>query len=351
MIDTVRFKIPLNDNIYNKIRRFSHETTKRNNLDGSVYFRVINDNIHLGSYDRKVNLFVYEESNLYLEFSLPKYLLGNNVYLLYVDYAQIVCEKLHKELVTRYGEFPAPNNWEIVRLDLCYAWKFQNNAVADTVLSILRSYKFPRKKLHTYDTSFMYVGTEYSIKFYLKQDEYYKHDFKELIKNPNLLDYAYEIMNVSDGVLRFEITYRDKAIKRYFPKDNSRIITIFDLDCDKIEANLGKMLDKFLKDATPEFMTPTEVIQQLLQHYNKTKAIQLYQFYVLYHSEDKSARDLLNECYSRITVYKNLKALAKAKIGLPRKDLNFDIDLSIPSDYVVNPKNAVSAVADQQRSK
>lgn len=345
MIDTIRFRIKIPEDIYRKIREKAVEITKHDNGNGTTYFNILHSNISVGSYSRKINIFVSDQDTLFLEFSIPKYYYGHNIFLLYPDKIQPCIDKIFRELVEYFGDFPNPIEWFIERLDLCYAWKLPSQETAQDILDVLRSYPFPRKKMSFYDTSLMAVGSTYSIKFYLKHPEFYKHDFKEILKNQSLMEYAHDLLNISEGVLRFEVTLRSKALYKYFPKRLFEKITVQDLDSDIIAAILENIYKKFVKGIKPKLMTPTEVYQTLKKVYNPNKARILWEFYMIYHASDPNISEVLRKSYSRIAIYKNLRDLAKAKVGIPRKDINFDIDLSIPSDYCINPNNAIPAQA------
>ena len=186
--------------IENKNRSIA--TSKVDNNKDHLIFRVYRTDLQLGSYDRNINLFVSESrpNFCFLEFSIPKYYYGNNVYLFYPssDF-QHVLELVENDLIKYFGDFPPIKTWDIFRLDLCYAWKFLDQKTSENVLEVLRSYAFSRKKSHNYDTSIMMTGSTYSVKWYLKKPEYYYHDFLQLL-HQHKENYAYEIANVSEGV-------------------------------------------------------------------------------------------------------------------------------------------------------
>lgn len=326
MIDTIRFRIELSQVQYDRIRRKSTELAKRDNTNDRMIFRVLREDIPLGSYDRRVNLFVNDDLQCFLEFSVPKFVNGHNVYLISAESVPAHLETLYKKLVKYFGDFPPTVFWEIMRIDLCYAWKLRNHAVAVKLMEALQKLEVPRKKKAVYATSVMFHAPTMSIKFYLKDDEFYAHDFKEL-KRMGLTEFAYQMYERSQGVVRFEITIRKQHLNKIFadrPIYSSKT-------CEKI---LSKYLHDVLRGQN-EATTLDVVAERLMDTYKRQKAYHLYSFYRLYYGEPQG-RAKLKRYISRQQIWRHLKDLEKAKVGLVVDSLATDFDISVPSDYVVN---------------
>jgi len=333
MIDTMRFKIPLSREEIMELARKSVETRRRDHETGQELLRFYKKEVNLGSYDRKVNLIFSEGYPLYLEFSLPKYYYGHNVYLLYPSKIKKVLSMVHRNLSDFFGSFPNVDSWLVQRLDLCYSWKFLNEEQAETVLSVLRSFSIGRKDTVNYESSVMWKGTDWSAKYYLKSPEFYVHDFRQLHRNNRYFDLAYNLLETSKGVLRFEVTLRKAQLERDFLKRN---IYVSDLTDVKIKELLDKYFKKTIKNRSGDFMTSCEVVDLLSKAYTPVKAMHLWQFYEAYHDSNPEKRKLLKSKFDRTTIWRYLSDLTKAGVGLPTGSVFKEFSLTIPSDYAVN---------------
>lgn len=137
MIDTTGWKIKVSSEQIRKIRRRSKETSKYDHDSDTSIFKFINDNIYVGSYDSNITLKCNGEDEVYIEFSVPKQYLGNNVELLYPSQLEQALAGVHKSLVDRFGDFPHYMNWYAQRLDLCYSWRLasQDEAAESLIFS------------------------------------------------------------------------------------------------------------------------------------------------------------------------------------------------------------------------
>lgn len=329
MIDTLRYRFELTQNQYDRVRRKAVELEQRDNSTDRTIFRVLREDLPLGSYDRRVNLFINDDRMCFLEFSAPKYAIGHNVFLLPPEEIPELLEKLCDKLVKLFGDFPRPIFWELMRVDLCYAWKLRNHDVAAKVLSVLQKLEVPRKKKAVYASSVMFLGHTMSLKFYLKDDEFYAHDFKEF-KKMGLNELAYNTYQIAQGVIRFEITIRKKHLNSIFPEGK-----IFDTKtCEHV-------LRRYLKQVIGckgEAMTLDAVAERLLERYGKTMGFHLYAFYRTYY-EEFNGKSKLKSLLSRSQEYRNRQRLKQAGVGISTSALDLkptDFDLSIPSIDVVN---------------
>jgi len=330
MIDTVRFRIKIRESVYKAIQKKSVDFTKYDNTSGIEIFRISKNEVPLGSFDRKVSIFLPDEDQCFLEFSVPKFINGQNVYLINFDDFKWAIDKVYKLLFNFFGDFEEVKYWEVMRLDLCYAWKFQDELQAGYMLELLQSFNFSRKKKSIYDTSVMYIGQNYSLKFYLKYPEFYKHDFR-ILRDFGHLDLAYKMLDVSRGVLRFEATLRRKYLTYHL---HLKKIYIEDLNNDKLWSILKNIFSKYMGGFNLKYKQKSEIKQILLSYYGKPKGRRLYMFYVFLVTEGKRTS---KQFYSPSTVYQYMRELKEAQIPLTFEELkNYDMDLSIPSKYAVN---------------
>jgi II/X family phage/plasmid replication protein len=351
MIDTIRFRIKLDKDQFNSIIKKSVETSKIDNSSQTLKFRVYNTNIELGSFDRNINIFCSDSNPdfAFLELSIPKFYYGQNVSLFYCNDLESVLRNIKDDLERYFGIFPDIQYWEIMRIDICYAWKFLSQDIAERVLELIRSYKMTKKKIYNYDSSIFQKGSTYSIKWYLKKPEFYYHDFPYLLKKYKE-SYAYEIANFSEGVLRFEVTMRHIHLQRVLGKQQ---ILYTDITDDLCFALLEKYFIKFFKGKIPKFMNNQTVLNKLIIRYPPQKVLKdgrvkysrvaliAYEYYLTINAMDALEKKKYLELKSKKTIYRLDNQLRQAGVGLPNeKNLHLsEFDFSIPSPYAVNQAN------------
>lgn len=336
MIDTIRFKIPLSERQYNLIKKKSVELKETDNTTQKINFQLIKFNELVGSFSRNISIFLDSTDFLFLEFSLPKQIMGHNVFLLSTHNLQDNLETVQNSLVKVFSDFPAVFYWEYQRIDFCYAWKMLDDLAARSTVAILQSLEFPRKKTYKYDSSVMFLGKTYSLKFYMKHEEFFTHDFKELRKlGKKQMEFAYEILQISSGVLRFEVTCRKAQLYQLFDLVSPQPLYLTDLlTDDKIISILNHFLQPLLKMKSNEVTTKQEAADKLLRFYTPTKALRLYQFMSLFYSTNSTDKMMLRDI-ERTARWRYLRDLKKAHVGIPI-DVPGSVPLLIPSDYVVN---------------
>ena len=328
MIDTVKFEIPTNAHLLETVKSLSVERSSIDHNQQRILFQNYSTALQLGSYNRDL-VFFYRSSTdkLYLEFSLPKFHTGHNVYLMYPRDLSEALPEVYSCLSEYLSELPRLSTWKVKRLDVCYVWKLISQESASRVMHSLQACEYPRHKLHKYDTSLMTIGSSYSTKFYLKQPEYYKHDFTILkALDP---DMAHRLFLISEGVLRFEVTMRSKCIEQNF--GDLYATDLYELDYVSI---LNTYMKKILPNQDSAFTDKQTALERLQATYKKAKALRLFQFWSLYYMGDEYDRIIIKQMISRVMIYRNKSDLRKAGVGLPLAD---EIPtLSIPSRYSVN---------------
>ena len=148
-----------------------------------------------------------------MELSLPKFWYRHNIWLLY-DFSKAL-DKLKELLETQLEiKFIYWMEWEIFRLDVCYAWKCPNQDISQSLLNSLKKLNYPKKQKVVYEESITFLGATYSIKFYLKYPEFMKHDYKILKKQNIGRDNLRKLQNEALGVIRCETTLRRQYLKK-----------------------------------------------------------------------------------------------------------------------------------------
>lgn len=301
MIDTIRLRTkllkPCNNDSFLQI-----SAVKENNIK----YKIFRDQINVGSYSYNINIFINSLDFLFVEFSVPKLLFGNNIDLAFFSDILKTLRKVEKTL-SDYLTLKDCTVWEVMRLDLCRYIK-SDNPYRD--IHMFQMLDYPRQKKYIYDTSVMFVGRSYSSKFYIKEDEYFKHDFKEISKYD--LSLAYNILAKSKNKIRFEVGYRSQALKQILGLQCVTIQDILDKELD-LRQHFYKIYTKLYGDIDPKRMEQNSLLELLQQQYKPKRALQLYQFYVLYYSDDFNKK-IIKENYSRSQIYRNLKAIKKAII-------------------------------------
>lgn len=333
MIDTTKWRVTLTENQFNQITKLSREYSGYDNEKQVQIFRSINKDFSIGSYSNNISIKCFEDFSASLEFSVPKQHGGNNVELLYPSQLEQALAGVHRRLVDHLGDFPPYKEWQLDRLDLCYGWRYHSQAAAEEVLKIIKTFDYPRKSKYLYKESVIWRGRKLSIKFYLKRNEFLKHDFSKL-KRERYQDFAYKVLELSNGVLRYEITIRKEALCYLFEKKR---VTYIDLLSNSF---LERILDQYLKGLTLNLdrtvMQDKDVVRVLKESYSKQKAMRLFTFYKLYSSPKLNHRQILKDHYHPSTIWRNKRDIALANVGLPSsKPVIFDLD--IPSKLVVNP--------------
>jgi hypothetical protein len=201
-----------------------------------------------------------------IEFSLPKYWYGHNVHLLYnfMRALEAIKEGLEAlfQLKTR-AKLPEPHQWNLYRLDVCYAWRFPNEHTAGQYLDSLKHLTYPGRKPDIFPTGILFKGTTYSLKFYLKHPEFKLHDRKELLKSKAAIEWIDHLEAISEGVLRVEATLRRKYLKA------KGLLTV---------ASLLEPIHEFHWDAEvskAEGFDPRTAMLLILEHWEQVNGIDL----------------------------------------------------------------------------
>lgn len=338
MIDTIRFQIPVNQDLFDQVRSKSEEVLKYNHESKIVISRYWRTNVSVGSYSKDISIFLSlnHPTKLFLEFSVPKYYFGHNLFMVYPTQLWSILDNFYTELQKFFPSFPHYEKWLVKRLDICYSWKFSSQDHASDILDIIRSFDFPRKRVHRYDTSVMYIGSSYSVKWYLKEPEFYAHDFNFLKKHD--IESAYKYLTFASGILRFEVTMRPPALKQHFGY-KTLFLTDF-INTEKIESLLNYFLKKSLPFNNDTFTTTKEAIAIIKENsHTSSQFSRLLTYYLAIQSPDPQISREVKASLSRSQVYRNNRYLKQWGIGINSADTTKKVDLDglkIPSSLATS---------------
>lgn len=335
MIDTIKFFIPISnyhDLIY--LRTSFTQFKKEDLSNGKIQFEFYTQNVELGSFSRSIAIRMCDNpQGFFLEYSLPKYAKGNNVEMIYAHSVYYLVEELFIELNKKIKyKFPHFSKWEIYKLDICYNWYLENELQAKNCMSFIQRIDYPRKQKYVYDTSVMYKGVSYTIKFYLKGAEFYKHDFKALENNR-----AIEIYEHAKKILRFEVSLKRQQVKDLFGYNK---VCIFHIINDDLILEFLKyyLEDKVFKYINKKSSTDFEVEKILFSNFSMRKATMLYMFYKNYYFDTSIRQKIINGGLSRKTIWTYKTDLKKVGIGFDFSDDN--INESVLDQLVIPSKNS-----------
>lgn len=314
MIDTLKLLIPIKDSslitqLEGNLTRFRKEDLKK----GTTIFEFHSSSVKLGSYER--NVAVRSSQNpvgLFVECSFAKYAKGNNVEMIYPHDLPAIADRLYAELC-EYLDCPLPpiSTWPIYRLDVCYNWLLDSEDEAQYAMDFIQRIDYPRKKKHQWDTSVMYQGTAYNVKFYMKGTEFLKHDFKEISElNP---DRAYFIQQWAKRILRYEVGLRRVYLEQFL---GLKKVCIPDISDDQIILDtLQHFLDKVFKYINAKTTETAEVREILRRNFSKTKALRLFQFHQEFYFDPEMKAMYLSGGLDRSTIYRYKTDLKRVGIG------------------------------------
>lgn len=274
--------------------------------DGSYVIHNCYFPVNLPSYDRNINILLYPDkspNHIYIELSLPKAIFKNNILTpTREQYKQVVSE-IHSTLSSKIGKIPPTTLWVIQRLDLAVQWQYEDATTLKSVLNVLKQFGDTNYPTGTYKSK--------TTKFYLKNPEYLKHDYKWLYaQDPKMAD---NLSKVSEGLLRFEVCLRGKVIFNSFNcMDWDTIINSSDTVFDEI---IRRKLLSFYNYLEPVMMTPEEAFSILARKYSQEMAIKLIGYMRIRDGNNPDKKETL-KVFSRQQRSKWNILLRKAKVGI-----------------------------------
>lgn len=331
MIDTIKFKIKVSDEF---VLRFVQSAISRVTYDhqqNMMLFSLHTTSKNFSSYEYNVNLTVVEFTNtLYVEYSIPKYVLGHNVHTVSLDLAIDSFYDLRSNIIKEFADVPDVSEWVVFRLDLCYAWKYYSDELAKQFLQALSYRKYKKYTPYKYETSFMLKGATLTHKFYLKKPEFFVHDYKIIKKSDE--EKGDGLLNYADGVLRYEITLRKKALERLFEVEKLRVHHLSESLCIQL---LKLYFDDIVREMSAENISDFSVIEKLRHKFSPklVRSVYLYWSYIQRSTEQVQA--LLPTIFDRATAYRYDKYLRDLKIPKYATPDPKTYQFCIPSVYAV----------------
>lgn len=174
----------------------------------------------------------YNPIRNYLEFnfSIPKMIFSTNVFQFLSRYDYSVSnnwkmlQNFLNDFIKDYLGSITLMDLELNRIDFCFNQFFNTKTDAlnylDQQKNLLAKYApSSGNNFRSYDTSLMYVTKRYSFKIYHKGTEFKKHDLKQINKLlPDKISYqtVNKLNEVSEYILRYEMTFRNKMISYLF---------------------------------------------------------------------------------------------------------------------------------------
>lgn len=333
MIDTVKFRFPIDKEAYQILLDNSDVHTGFNFKTKINQYVIIKTTIKVGSYVsekiiRVPRQFVSGVVNYAeIELSMPKFLHGHNVFMIHVSSLINLARHLANDLYTELKLKTDVLTWEIQRIDLCYNWKLKNKEQLKTYLKIFQNLDYARKKKYTYDTSAMYKGSAYTVKIYSKYEEYLAHDYKNLSKINE--EYAMEILETAESVLRFEVTIKKPHFPTVFGKHT---LHIEDITEDVVLKTLNIYLTKLLRVNNTSIAENDSNYNKLINTFGEVKGRDLFQKLCMWVSDEPTYKESFNS-YSYPNRYKFFQSLKRANVSLSGKITDETVSLAIPSEY------------------
>ena len=231
--------------LYDDSSKYMEKFIYRSSLQASSHYKVI----------FMVNIF---KDLIQFSFSIPKYFYGHNIAQNVLNVNEVNFSMLDSsidyaidngfERLNRYiyqffdNEFPGVkidySHLELKRLDFCYNQIFKSKSDAFEYLELQRQLKKKNlrddtTKSNNYSTSIMYYNKDYSVKIYHKGSEFAKNDKYELnqINRSSNIKFDTEyLQEISDKILRYEITIRPSYMsyifnQKLFRKDSKQFQT------------------------------------------------------------------------------------------------------------------------------
>jgi hypothetical protein len=167
-----------------------------------------------------------DKAFLEIEFSLPKYFFGTNVFQLLGVPANsseanfhMLLKAIKRVFNDKFNKLPKDSDVEIFRLDMCYNQFFKTKQDAIDYLSMGRDWmkRYCEGKnmrlVDSHDTTWTILTERYSFKCYHKGTEFHKKDYKKLVENMSKHNYNLnQLQGIADCILRYEITYRHSML-------------------------------------------------------------------------------------------------------------------------------------------
>lgn len=289
LIDTVCFLTPKIPQFYiNKIKTKLKLYMCTDCESGEIIYSFSTGAV-LGSFDSSINIKINLDNSIKLTCSIHKIILGYNI--AYGSDNLILLANCLKKILLKTLEvkFPDVLIWELLRIDYTLTFNLGSQENVESYINSLRmTASYARRETDGKDNQGVWLnGATTVIKFYNKQREFIKHDYKK-IKTVAGLTTADNLIDLSNGLLRVEVSIFSRKIKQLFPKTKYR-----------------KQLRKEYKKAVSEYGIQHPYCQAfdklfgknkvLLKDFKIDKVIKLWESEVLKVCKDKQNVVLVNK--------------------------------------------------------
>lgn len=358
MIDTVKFKIPLTPLILAAITRKPKTVINSPEYGMKIFTALtvppLNNTLSVfKDYEPKFKDKLKDPHGIYfyLEGSLPKLEYGENINLLYPSQVVPLLRRIEIALIDQYGDVPHWELWEVQRIDICYAWKFSHREEAMRVLEFLKTLEYKGKNKYEHKTSLSFGSRTFNPKFYLKEPEFKRYGYKELVAD-NREYYAKQVEELSKGVLRYEVRVNKPHFITLFKKKNMYGKDLVGLDTQWYYQLLNEKLFELLRNNNSFSISDEQAIITLMDSYKKQKADRLFLLWKVFYLQESHIKKLIKKYFSSSTLLRDFTDIKNAGVGIPHINNSLPFDLSIPSKYVVTPEpEAPFAPATEQREE
>lgn len=330
MIDTIKIISMIPFDIYNKIKSKSIIKTSYHSATGEIFYTIINDSLE-GSYSSNLSIRIgdgskYKFINMYyieIEGSYHKLVRGYNSHNGFYNILSISINLINMVEQAYMIKLPTIKHWFLQRIDIALCFDLVNQENVKNYINNLNTCTYPKRKLKHYEEESLYLtGSTTTLKIYNKLKEFKKHDlikFKDT--NFNMVSYLDEIK----GFVRFECEIKKRKLKYIFNKNYIRICEVNYEMFKNIWYDEFSKLFKLLKDDL-DIVQKRELVQLRLNSlYKKTRAKNLYNFYLLILLQGLQT---VKNNTNRSTFYLNLSDLKKSGIDFSQK-INIDTSNSI----------------------
>ena len=309
----------------------------------------------LGSFDSSINIKINVDNSIKITCSIHKIILGYNI--AYGSDNLILLANCLKKILYKTLEVKLPDvlDWELVRLDYTLTFDLGNQENVESYINSLRmTASYARRETDGKDNQGVWLnGATTVIKFYNKQREYIKHDYKK-IKNVAGVEKADELIDLSQGLLRVEVSIFSRKIKQlfqrtkyrkdlykeykkaavkygqnhsmtqaYMPLFKKNKVLLSDFKIDVIKKLWESEVLKVIKDKENTILVNKDnlVMEKLKESFSSRKVSSLYTFWTLLSTRGESYVKIL---YNKATFYRLRKDLINS--GISWKDTNIYIN-------------------------
>jgi II/X family phage/plasmid replication protein len=315
-IDTIAlYSQPISEWHMGLIRTHTHSTMTIDNATGETIREYTFGQLS-GSHDARVGIRFVEHDRtsklwkIRIEFSLPKLFFGHNVYPgpTLARGARPVIQALYK--MSHEIAFPLHNlRWNINRIDIASNWKLADHEQLEAAIRGFRYATYPRRSPSWSQlTGWWCNGSNGGIKFYAKELEYRKHDYKRLYVHagPRI---AKDLALYSFGILRAETEFNHRWFKYHCGNYPDLRDLPYVMLKDKHIAELGKV--QRTMHANKRTVTHATDVRLRLNEHCRTanQAATLFTFWTCMVEEGE---DYCRSKYTRPTFYRHRRALADA---------------------------------------